>query len=68
MEYTKEVTTNDNQGMQGNVISPSMTPANSVSNGGTKAQYNWVDITKEFQTSVQDLELGELLHDTVWSF
>lgn len=55
MEHTNEVTTNDNQGSQDSAISPSMAPANNVSNGGTKAQYNWVDITKEFQTSVQGL-------------
>lgn len=29
----------------------------------TKVFYNWVNITSDFREAVQDLELGELLHD-----
>ncbi|XP_022908455.1 N-alpha-acetyltransferase 35, NatC auxiliary subunit [Onthophagus taurus] len=32
----------------------------------TKVNYNWVDITEDFLTSVKDLQLGELLHDNLF--
>ncbi|XP_017785984.1 PREDICTED: N-alpha-acetyltransferase 35, NatC auxiliary subunit isoform X2 [Nicrophorus vespilloides] len=43
-----------------------MEPYNGASCCTPKTQYYWVDITKDFLTSVNDLKLGELLHDSLF--